>query len=225
MLKYKEELASLDLSNINLIIAPSSIYLPLFKTTSINLCVQDIALNEKLHLTGDITFNQLKSLDVTYVLIGHFERRKYYQETEWQILTKITDALNNNFKVIYCIGETLEEKLRKVEYLTLEKQIAKIFNNLSSSALKNIIIAYEPTYLIGQKTPYDFLKIRSMIIFIKKIIQDYYGLNIPVVFGGNVNLDNIDMLNKISSLDGFIICSAIQSPQNIASFIQKITLK
>ena len=77
MLEYKNNLINIKNTNINLVLAPSSIYLSLFKDTNINLCIQDIALNEKLNLTGDISIEQLKSLDVKYAIIGHFERRKY----------------------------------------------------------------------------------------------------------------------------------------------------
>lgn len=225
MLNYKESLNKLHLNNIEFILAPSSIYLALFKDTNINLCTQDIALNEKLNLTGDISINQLKSLDVKYAIIGHFERRKYYKESEYEILEKIKDALENNIKVIYCIGESIEEKERKVEYQVLERQIARIFNKLSNTDLKNIIIAYEPAYLIGKETAYDILKIRSMIIFIKKLIKDYYGINIEVVFGGSVNNNNINCLTNIDDIDGFIICSSVLNPENITQLIEKMWVK
>ena len=132
MIKYKEYFIKIKEENINLILAPSNIYLPLFKNDNIKLAVQDLSLNESLNLTGDIKINQLKSLNVSYAIIGHYERRKYYKETEYEILEKIKSALNHNIKVIYCIGETKEEKERKVEYQILEKQIARIFNKLNN---------------------------------------------------------------------------------------------
>ena len=222
MLVYKESLSRVKHDNINLILAPSAIYLPLFKNSHLNLCIQDIALNEKLNLTGDISINQLKSLDVSYAIIGHYERRKYYKETEYEILKKIKDATENDIKVIYCIGESKEQRDRFVEYQVLERQIARIFNKLDNEDLKKIIIAYEPTYLIGKSTTYDILKIRSMVIFIKKLIKDYYGIDIPVVFGGSVNHENIDTLMKLNILDGFIICSSILNPENINFIIEKM---
>lgn len=225
MIKYKEYFIKIKEENINLILAPSNIYLPLFKNDNIKLAVQDLSLNESLNLTGDIKINQLKSLNVSYAIIGHYERRKYYKETEYEILEKIKSALNHNIKVIYCIGETKEEKERKVEYQILEKQIARIFNKLNNGELKNIIIAYEPTYLIGNNTTYDILKIRSIIIFIKKLIQDYYQINAQVIFGGNVNTDNINSLSKLDGLDGFIICSSTLNPENIPIIIKKIAAK
>ena len=92
MIKYKEYFIKIKEENINLILAPSNIYLPLFKNDNIKLAVQDLSLNESLNLTGDIKINQLKSLNVSYAIIGHYERRKYYKETEYEILEKIKSA-------------------------------------------------------------------------------------------------------------------------------------
>lgn len=225
ILAYKEALMSQNTNTINFILAPTSIYLPLFKNTNLTLCAQDINLNESLKLTGDITIDQLKSLDVSYVIIGHFERRKYYKETEHEIISKIKRALANNLKVIYCIGENIYEIERKVEYQVIEKQIARVFNKLSLADLKNIIIAYEPTYLIAHKTTYDFLKIKSMVLFIKKLVKDYYDINIPVVFGGSINENNITELTELETIDGFIICTAILQPENLFKIITKIATK
>ena len=225
MLLYKEKLKEINFTKINFIFAPSSIYLPLFKDSNLNLCIQDIALNEKLNLTGDISLHQLKSLEVKYAIIGHFERRKYYFETEREQLKKIKDALEQDIKVIYCIGETLEEKERRVEYQLLEKQIARIFNNLENNELKNIIIAYEPEYLIGNNNSYNLNKIEEMINFIKRLIKDYYQINLPVVFGGSINRENIDDLLSLNILDGFIICRSILNPENIIKIAQKMTTK
>ena len=225
MLLYKEKLKEINFTKINFIFAPSSIYLPLFKDINLNLCIQDIALNEKLNLTGDISLHQLKSLEVKYAIIGHFERRKYYFETEREQLKKIKDALEQDIKVIYCIGETLEEKERRVEYQVLEKQIARIFNNLENNELKNIIIAYEPDYLIGNNNSYNLNKIEEMINFIKRLIKDYYQINLPVVFGGSINRENIDDLLSLNILDGFIICRSILNPENIIKIAQKMTTK
>ena len=222
MLEYKDVLNKINTENINLILAPTSIYLPLFKDSKVLLSVQDIALNENLNLTGDISIHQLKSLDVKYAIIGHFERRKYYKESEFEILAKIKDALENGLKVIYCIGESSEERERRVEYQVLERQIARVLNKLSNEEIKNIIIAYEPTDLIGNNSTYNLLKIRSMIIFIKKLIKDYYGVNLDVVFGGSVCPQNLNDLIKLKELDGFIVCTGVLKPENLDEITRKM---
>ena len=89
--------------------------------------------------------------------------------------------------------------------------------------LKNIIIAYEPGYLIGNNSTYNLAKIKEMIQFIKHLTLDYYQINVPVVFGGSINKENIDYLLNLNILDGFIICSSILNPENITKIIQKMT--
>ena len=221
---YKDILRTLEFKNIEFILAPSSIYLSLFKNEELNLCTQDISLNNGLNLTGDICIEGLKSLNVKYTIIGHHERRKYYNENEREINIKIKTALENSIKVIYCIGETKEELGRKVEYQVLERQIARIFNNIPKEEFKNIIIAYEPTYLIGCNECYDINKIEDNINFIKNLIHNYYQRKIKVIYGGNINLNNIDDFNKITNLDGYIIGNSSLNPANIKKIIEKMTL-
>ncbi len=221
MLPYIKEISKFNSDN-NLIIAPSNIYLPLFQNTNITLGTQNIDLNEDQALTGDTTIAQLKSLNVKYAIIGHYERQKYYHETEHDIIIKIKKALKNNLKVIYCIGETYEEMQRKVDYQVLERAIARVLNNIPEDEFKNIIIAYEPTYMIGGEIPLDFNKISNNIYFIKNLINNYYHKNIKVVYGGNINSDNIKKFSKISNLDGFIIGSASLNPETIKEILTNL---
>ena len=222
MLEYKKALSQLNAENISLILAPTVIYLPLFKDANIKLCVQNIGENSDLTLTGDITIDQLKSVGVKYAIIGHYERRKYYGEKEYNIIKKVKYALDHNLRVIYCIGETIEEAARKIEYQVCEKQLARVLNHFTNEQIKNIIIAYEPSYLIGKSSTYDLLKIRSMILMIKKLVNHYYHTNIDVVFGGNVQLENLDDLLNLKVMDGIIVCSSILNPENIPKIIEKL---
>lgn len=222
MCLYKDTLRNINSHNINLILAPSTPYLSLFKHEDIILCSQDLNLNNDLYLTGDISIDTLKSLDVKYVIIGHYERRKYYNESSNILLKKINLALANNLKVIYCIGETKEEALRKVTYQILERDIARILNNIPEEKFKDIIIAYEPAYLIGNNEPYNLKEIESTIKFIKNLIESYYHHKVNIVFGGNINPNNINELEHIKELDGYIIGSACLNPANIELIMQNI---
>lgn len=222
MLLYKEALHDLNLNNLELILAPSACYLPIFKGETLSLCAQDLSLNEGLNLTGDISVNQLQSLNVEYVIIGHYERKKYYNETEHDIIKKIDLALKENLKVIYCIGETYEELSRKVEYQVLERAIARILNNISQDNFKNITIAYEPTYMIGGKQKLDIKKITDNINFIKNIINSYYHCDIDVVYGGNITPKNVSEFTKIKTLDGLILGASSLNPNDLKNIIDKI---
>lgn len=217
---YKESLKDIISNNMELIIAPSTPYLSLFKNENIELCSQDININSDLYLTGDTSIEALKSLDVKYAIIGHFERRKYYNENHNILLKKINIALNNDIKVIYCIGETKEEYLRKVKHQVLERDIARILNNIPEEKMSNIIIAYEPSYFIGSNEPYDIPEIESTIKFIKRIIESYYHHKVSIIFGGNVNAYNIKELKAIKELDGYILGSSCLNPNNIEEIIK-----
>jgi len=169
MLTFCNTLKNIKLNNIKLIIAPSNPYFLLFKEENINLCAQDISLYDAKMLTGDLTLKTLKSLNVKYTLIGHSERIEYYNENSDTILTKIKNALKNNLKVIYLIGETKEELDNNTKYYILEKKITYILNDIPKSEFKNIIIAYEPFYLINGG-PLNIKTITETINFIKNII-------------------------------------------------------
>lgn len=223
ILDYKNYLNSYTYSNIHLIIAPTTIYLPLFINNNYQLAIQNLDIYENETLTGNITTTQIKSLGINYAIVGHYDRRKYYQENERIIAQKINLALKNNLKIIYCLGETKEELERQVEYQIIEKQIANVFNNIPYDAIKNIIIAYEPTYLINKQITYNIPKITEMINFIKNLVQDYYNTDIKVVFGGGITPANIKELNQIPNLDGFIICQAVLNPAHIPQLINEIT--
>lgn len=223
MLLYKDYLDHLNFNNLNFILAPSNIYLPMFKDSNINLCTQDISSNNFSNVTSNITIKQLKSLDVKYTIIGHYERQKYYHETMSEIINKVKNALEQDLKVIICLGETKEELARKVEYQTLSRYISQIFNNINPQYLSNIILAYEPTYLIGTNTPYNINKIKDTIKFLKDLIYAYYGHQITIVFGGNITPENIKEFDDISELNGFIISSSGLNPANLELIIEKMT--
>lgn len=222
MLLYKESLQNLDSGNVELILAPSICYMPLFKAEDISLGVQDININQELCLTGDVTIDQLKSLNVKYAIVGHYERRKYYDESEHNIIKKIQMALAEGLKVIYCIGETYEELLRKVEYQILERALARVLNHISVEEFKNIIIAYEPTYMIGGAKELNFEKITDNINFIKNIVNSYYHNDISVVYGGTVTPDSVKKIGKIKSLDGVILGISSENPDKIKKILEVI---
>lgn len=219
---YKDALKTISNNNTKLIIAPSTAYLALFKNENITLCSQDININNDLYLTGDTSIETLKSLDVEYTIIGHYERRKYYNENYNIILKKIKTALEQDLKVIYCIGETKEEYLRKVKHQILERDIARILNNVPEDKFKDIIIAYEPSYLIGSNEPYDIEEIENTIKFIKRLIESYYHHKISIIFGGNVNEENIKELKNIKEIDGYILGSSCLNPVNVKTIIDII---
>ena len=167
---------------------------------------QDVSEFETGSYTGQTSAKTLKSINVKYCLIGHREKRKHLNETDDKIVKKIEICEKYNIIPILVIGETYEEYQQSNSFKVVEEKITNIFNNLHCS-LENIIIAYEPIWSIGLKAP-ESKFIEKIIIFIKKLLNNYYESNNKVIYGGGINEENITILKKIEALDGFLIGGA-----------------
>lgn len=196
--KYIDEV---KIKNDNVIICPTAIYLPYFINKYKNIAVQNIYSVNKGAYTGAISALQVKKMGVNYAVIGHSECRKYFNETDDLINKKIKLALENNLKVILCIGENLEEKLSGKTWEVLKKQLDNDLNLINS---KDIIIAYEPIFSIGTGNLPSDDDINSTIKFIKDYLKEK-GFNLKVVYGGSVNSKNIRSLCKLKDVDGFMV--------------------
>ena len=172
------------------IICPSYIYLNDFITNGFATCAQNVSAYGEGAYTGEVSASQLKSIKTSYVLIGHYERRKLFKETNKDIILKINEALNNNLKVILCISKLSDLKV------------------LAGINLKNIIVAYEPKEAIGTQCVKNINDLKKDIAKIKELIYNQYCYNIEVLYGGSVDDTNVSILNEIPLIDGFLISNA-----------------
>ena len=163
--------------------------------------------------TGSINAKMLKEVGATYVIIGHSENRQE-GETDKLINNKIKSAIKSGLKVIFCIGETLKEKKTKKTKKLLSKQIKLGLNKIKNN--KNIIIAYEPIWSIGSGLIPKKKELFETIKFIKKKAKNY-----KVLYGGSVNPKNINSLNLINNIDGYMIGGASQDPKKFIDIIKK----
>ena len=178
---------------------------------------QDVHYEETGAFTGSISAPMLKQLGVKFVIVGHSERRQYQKESISELRKKINSALSNNLKVIFCIGETLDEI--KKRSLILKKQLTSLPGKFSN---KNIIIAYEPVWAIGTgKTP-TIKEINNIHKSIRKIISKKIGKEaskISILYGGSVNQNNsIDILN-LSDVDGALVGGASLKAKDFCKII------
>lgn len=203
----------------NVIFCPSPIYLPLFDSQKFLLGAQDVTAFENLQLTGEIGAKQLFDLGCKYTLIAHPERRIFLQEENEVIFYKIKNALANSLIPVVCIGE-LKEKQNSFKYL--KKQINSLIKKLNKSEIKKIIFAYEPNYMIDSNKPIDYQKLTNIVDFIKKIIFDETNEKINVIYGGNVNPENIENLEKIKNLDGYLIGRNCLNLETLKQILEKI---
>ena len=196
---------------------PSTLINPMFKKlkkTPIQVGAQNCHENQNYGaFTGSINTTMLKNAGAKYVIIGHSENRQD-GETDKLINTKIKSALKSGLKVIFCIGETLKEKKKNKTNKQLNKQITLGLNNIKSK--KNIIIAYEPIWSIGSGLIPKSKELFETIKFIKKKAK-----NLKVLYGGSVNPKNINELNLINNIDGYMIGGASQDAKKFIDIIKK----
>ncbi len=202
----------------NVIFFPSDIYLNDF--SSYLTGSQNISFIEKGAVTGDISIIQLLDMNIKYTLIGHSERRLYFNDNNY-INSKIRLALLNKITPILCIGENLEEYQKKVTFKKLTKQIDEAFLTNNSILNNSLIVAYEPIWSIGTGNILDNKTIVEVIDFIKKYILNNYKLNLKVIYGGSVNLNNISNLESLN-LDGYLIGNACLDPNKFLELISFI---
>ena len=164
-------------------------------------------------LTGSVNPSMLKSVGAKYVIIGHSENRQS-GETDKLINLKVKAAIKAGLKVIFCIGETLSQKRKKITKKILSKQIKLGLNKVQRS--KNIIIAYEPVWSIGTGVIPKSSDLLKTIDFIKDKAR-----NNKVLYGGSVNPKNIRELKLIRNIDGFLIGGASQEAKKFIDIIQK----
>ena len=163
--------------------------------------------------TGSINPLMLKNVGAKYVILGHSENRRE-GESDKLINIKIKTSIKSGLKVIFCIGETLQEKRKKMTKKVLNKQIINGLKNIKNR--KNIIIAYEPVWAIGTGIIPKIKDLFSTVEFIKNKIK-----NVKILYGGSVSPNNIRELKTIDNIDGFLIGGASQDPKKFIDIIKK----
>ena len=184
------------------------------KTKYISLGVQNCHSQQDYGpFTGAISSLMLKKAGAEYIILGHSENRQA-GETNKLINLKIKSALKSGLKVIFCIGETLQEKRKKITKQVLNKQIKLGLNKIK---IKNkIIIAYEPVWSIGTGLIPKTNELFETINFIKNKIK-----KTKVLYGGSVNSKNVNELKSINNIDGYLIGGASQDPKKFIDIIKK----
>ena len=203
-------------TKVKLVLCPPSIYLDMFDKSGYELGVQDISSFMDKTITGEIEATQVKSMGAKYVIVGHSERRIYRHEINIDFINKINNAVENVLNVIYCIGETLNEKENGRTYEVLEKQISEVLNNVE---IKNIMIAYEPVWAIGTGKVPEADEIKENIKFINDIIMEKYEEKLDILYGGSVNETNIGELCTIKGLNGFLVGGASLDPNKVKGML------
>jgi len=190
--------------------------------TQIKLGAQNMHWEEKGAYTGEISPLMLKEIGVDYCIIGHSERRQYFNETDLTVNKKVKAALMYGIKPIVCVGETLEQRENNVEKEIVKSQVLEAFKDIERKYIENIVIAYEPIWAIGTGKTASSEDANNMIAFIREVIGQKYGdekEKVRILYGGSVKANNIKELMDKSEIDGALVGGASLNAKEFVDII------
>ena len=191
--------------------------------TNIKIGAQNVHFEETGAYTGEVSAKMLKSIGVEYVIIGHSERRQYYNETDESVNKKIKAAFANDLKPIVCVGESLDEREagKTEEIITNQTRLA--LDGLSKEQVKETIIAYEPIWAIGTGKTATSEDANNSIKAIRAEIEKIYGKDVSdeviIQYGGSVKSSNAKELFTTSDIDGGLVGGASLKPEEFSKIV------
>lgn len=216
----------IKVNNVETLVCPPFISLAsvkdIIKFTSIKLGAQNVYYTEKGAYTGEISPLMLANI-CEYVIIGHSERRQYFQETGEITNKKVKAALKASLRPILCVGEKLEENEAGLTEKVISNQLIAGLEGLSS--IEEMVIAYEPVWAIGTGKAATSVQANQTISYIRQIISKQYGSHtageIRILYGGSVTPDNITELMNQSDIDGGLVGGASLKAEQFVSIVKK----
>ena len=191
--------------------------------TNIKIGAQNMHFAETGAYTGEVSAKMLKSIGVEYVIIGHSERRQYYNETDETVNKKLKTAFENELKPIVCVGESLEEREagKTEEIITSQTRLA--LEGLTNDQVKATIIAYEPIWAIGTGKTATSEDANNSIKAIRAEVKRIYGEEVAeeviIQYGGSVKSSNAKELFSTSDIDGGLVGGASLKPDEFSKIV------
>lgn len=211
----------------SIICAPAIILRDLVKRKGDNLRIgaQNVHFAESGAYTGEISPSMLTTTGVEYVIIGHSERRAYFNETDETVNLKIKAALANELKPIVCCGESLKQREDNETHQVLERQITKALEGVEAKDLTNIIIAYEPIWAIGTGKVASAEMADEACGYIRSLIAKLYCPNcaeeIRILYGGSVSTKSVSELMAQPNIDGGLVGGASLNAESFLELCNK----
>ena len=201
---------------VSLIVAPPFTHLAIIaqmlKGTPVAVSAQNCADQPKGAFTGEVSAAMLKSVGCTYTILGHSERREYYGETSEKLVKKMALAFENGLKVIFCVGEKLEERNEGNHFDVVAAQLSEVLFGLEPQQMKNVIVAYEPVWAIGTGVTATDEQAQEMHSYIRKTLAAHFGEEIAeetaILYGGSCKPSNAKKLFSCPDIDGGLIGGA-----------------
>ena len=222
------ELKQISTNDVDIKIAPSFTNLnkavSLLDSSKIEVIAQNVHPEERGAFTGEISIEMLKSVGVFSIIIGHSERRKYFNENDSILSKKAKMAIDNSLNIIFCIGEELSEREKGNHFELIKNQIINGLFGLDKDQIKNVVVAYEPVWAIGTGKTAENYQIQEMHEFIRKLFNDKYSSDISqqirILYGGSVKPNNAEEIFSLQDVDGGLIGGASLNFSDFNAIVQ-----
>lgn len=215
------------------VIAPVFPYLEtavqLTKGTAVHIAAQNMHFEESGAYTGEVSPTMLVDVGVKYVIIGHSERRTYFNETDETVNLKVKAALAHDLIPIMCCGETLQQREQGEMQRFIEEQIEAGLAGISKEEVENIVIAYEPIWAIGTGKTATVEQAQEVCALIRRKLEALYDINtadkISILYGGSVKSGNVGELTSSLDIDGGLVGGASLKADEFTKIITAAVVK
>lgn len=231
MLALDRKIKIADVPGVGVVIAPPAVYAGLAAemfehNTLVAIGAQNCSSFEKGAYTGETSAEMLASLGVDYCIIGHSERRAYFNESDEDLLNKIKLALKNGIRPIFCVGESLEDR-KAGKYLTsIQAQMKNTIFKLSDDEMKKVILAYEPVWAIGTGETASPEQAQEVHQEIRKWVGEQFAAQTadltPILYGGSCKPSNAKELFACADIDGGLIGGASLNAVDFVEIIKAL---
>ncbi|PID02996.1 triose-phosphate isomerase [Sporosarcina sp. P2] len=222
----KEQLTASD--QVEAVICPPALYLnnllQRFETTAIKVGAQTMHDTDEGAFTGEISPAMLEDLGVQYVILGHSERRQYFNETDDTVNQKVLAAFNHHLVPIICVGETLDQREALETVSIVSAQVEKAFFGVTAEQAKQSVIAYEPIWAIGTGKTATAEDANEVCAAIRHKIETLYSSDVAnavrIQYGGSVKPENIAELLSKDHIDGALVGGASLDPTAFVKLVE-----
>lgn len=215
------------------VVAPVFPYLEtavqLTQGTAVHIAAQNMHFEESGAYTGEVSPSMLVDIGVEYVIIGHSERRTYFNETDETVNLKVKAALAHDLIPIMCCGETLQQREQGEMQRFIEGQIEAGLAGISKEGVENIVIAYEPIWAIGTGKTATVEQAQEVCALIRRKLEALYDINtadkISILYGGSVKSGNVGELTSSLDIDGGLVGGASLKADEFTKIITAVVVK
>jgi len=217
-----------DTTSDEVLVCVPSIHLGLLSSkvfgSNLEIGAQTMHEEEKGAFTGEISADMLKDYGISHCIIGHSERRKFFNETDVTVNLKLKKALEKDISPVVCVGETLEEKEGGIAESVIKRQILGAFKDIPGKEVEIVAVAYEPVWAIGTGRTAEPEDAQKTIGYIRELLDDKYGKEISektrILYGGSVKSSNIKNIMKQKDIDGVLVGGASLDKDHFKKIIE-----